>query len=668
MFRTARMRKLNVITLDKYASPTVSALHDEGIVQINDISERIQQDPKLAELLKPSKVTPHTGKLSSLLMKTSGISDLLGDALSEDRSMKELIMSFISPDLPVPKEVEDVDTESLIAYAESTLSQVEGETKGIENKLAALDSEESKLESNKDLAEKLKPLDMDLGLLSDSKYTSTIVGRITAESAQKFKDEYSKITDDLFYELVPDEEKESFIMVVVVANEYKDDIYTLLRKNEFEKFETEGLEGRPDSLISSSESRLQAIESERSQAKAELKVVAEKWDDEVLALKEQLENEKDKNEVFAGFAETDKTYVFEAWVPEKDVEKAQSIIETATEGHAIMEVEEVPDNAEDVPVLQQNNAYAKPYELLVEMYSPLKYNEIDPTLFVALTYPFFFGFCLTDAGYGLLVAIIGFILYRGMGKVNRTMHDGGLIIIASGVWAIILGLVTNGLLGDLWTRILGWGPALPTVIDSINAFKYPATILVIAIVIGIIYTNLGFILGAIDNLRYGEKKEAIGSQIVWFVFELGIILLVLGFLFPAIGMIGMALGAVLIVAALGMLIWGNGAYGLMDVFGFMGDVLSYARLLALCLATGGIAMTVNILTNMVNDMIPVVGIVLAIIIFIGGHIANFLFQVLGAGVNALRLNYVEFFSQFYMGGKHSFEAFKAKRQFTKIKK
>ena len=70
---------------------------------------------------------------------------------------------------------------------------------------------------------------------------------------------------------------------------------------------------------------------------------------------------------------------------------------------------------------------------------------------------------------------------------------------------------------------------------------------------------------------------------------------------------------------------------------------------------------------MVNDMIPVVGIVLAIIIFIGGHIANFLFQVLGAGVNALRLNYVEFFSQFFMEGKGKFDAFKAKRTFTKIK-
>ena len=136
---------------------------------------------------------------------------------------------------------------------------------------------------------------------------------------------------------------------------------------------------------------------------------------------------------------------------------------------------------------------------------------------------------------------------------------------------------------------------------------------------------------------------------------------------PAIGMIGMVLGGILIVATIGMLVWANGAYGVMDIFGYMGDVLSYARLLALCLATGGIAMTVNILTNLVGDMIPFIGFILAIIIFIGGHIANFAFQVLGAFINALRLNYVEFFSQFFMEGKGKFEAFKAKRTFTKIK-
>ena len=665
MFRTARMRKLNIITLDKFANPTVTALHDAGIVQISDISESIQQDPELAELLTPSKASPYTGKVSSLLMKTTGISELLGDALSEGRGLKDTLMGFISPEIPVPKEVGDVDTEALITYAESTLDQVEGETKGIEEKLAALDSEEAVLESNKALANKLKNLDMDLGLLSDSQHTSTIVGRIDAVSAAEFGSKSSEITDEIFYEFVADEDKDYKIIITVVANEFKDEIHNLLRKGDFEKFETAGLEGKPDEIISSAESRLQTIESERSQAKAELKVVAEKWDDEVLALKEQLENEKEKNEVFATFAETSKTTVLEAWVPAKNEKEAVSIVRAATEDNVIIEVEDAPEDDEDVPVLQENNAYAKPYEVLVEMYSPLKYNEIDPTIFVAITFPFFFGFCLTDAFYGLLAAILGVILYKGMGKINKTMHDFGLIVLASGLWAIILGLVTNGLLGDFYTRILGWGPELPTVISSLNAFGKPATILVIAIIVGLIYVNIGFLLGAINNFKYGNKKEALGSSVNWFLFEAGIILLVIGFMMPAVGMIGIALGAVLIIASLGLLVWANGAYGLMDVFGFMGDVLSYARLLALCLATGGIAMTVNILTNMCNDMIPVIGVVLAVIVFIGGHIFNFAFQVLGAFVNALRLNYVEFFSQFYMGGKHSFEPFKAKRFFTK---
>ncbi|MDO5850314.1 MAG: V-type ATP synthase subunit I [Methanobacteriaceae archaeon] len=667
MFKTARMRKLNVITLDTYAGQAVSALHDAGIVQISDISERIQQDPELAEVLKPSKVTPYTGKISSLLMKTTALSDLLGDALSEGLSLKEKLSSLINPDIPVPKEIDDIGTEAFIDYAEGILAQVEGETQGIEEKLAALESEKSVMESNKSLAENLSPLDMDLGLLADSKFTSTFVGRTTAESAEKFKAESSKITDQIFIETVPDG-KEFFIMVVVVSDEFKDDVFTLLRKIEFEKFEIGDVEGKPSEIIASAESRLLTIESEKSQAKAELKVVAEKWDDEVLALKEQLENEKEKNEVFASFAETKKAVVFEAWVPVKDTEKAESVIEASTENHCIIDIEEVPDDSEDVPVLQQNGAYAKPYELLVGMYAPLKYNEIDPTIFVALTFPFFFGFCLTDAFYGAIVVILGIILYAGMGKINETMKSGGLIIIASGLWAIILGLVTNGLLGDFYTRILGMGDALPTVIPSLNAFANPATILVIAIVVGLIYTNIGFLIGAINNYRYGNKKDAWGSQIVWFIFEIGIVLLALGFLNPAIGMIGMIIGGVFIVASLGILIWANGAYGLMDVFGYMGDVLSYARLLALCLATGGIAMTVNIVANLCNDLIPFVGIILFVIVMIFGHIANFLFQVLGAGVNALRLNYVEFFSQFFLGGKHSFEAFKAQRMFTKIRK
>ena len=664
MFKTARMRKIRIVTLDKYIAPTVDALHAQGLVQISDISDSIQQDPELAELVTPAKATKYSGKLSSLLMKTNGISELLGNSLSEGHGIKDTLMSFISPDMPVQKKVEDLDTEAFIAKAEETLSEVGSKTHVIEGKLAALDSETSELKSNKSLANLLSNFDMDLALLKDSKYTSTTVGRINVESASEIKTKLSNLTDELDMFTVPSDDKNYVIIVVVTLKEFSDEVYSTLRKFEFEKIEIGKVEGTPQQIISNADARLSAIESERATVKSELRVVAEQWDDEILALKEQLENEKEKNDILSAFVKTKDSYMLEAWVPVNDTEKVEQLVEKSSEGHCAFELIEVEGtDDEDVPILQQNGWYAKPFEYLVDMYSPVRYNEIDPTIFVAIMFPIFFGFCLTDAIYGLVVSAIGVVLLRGMGKINKTMNAFGWILIWSGLWAVILGLITNGFIGDFPERIMGF--RLPTVFAPVEAFKHPDTILIIAIAIGVIYTNIGFIIGAIDNFRYGNKKEAIGSQLCWFVLEAGVIFLALGYLMPAIGMIGYIIGGVLVIACIGMLVYANGAYGVMDIFGFMGDVLSYARLLALCLATGGIAMTVNILAQMLNNMVPYAGIVLAIFIFIFGHIANFAFQVLGAFINALRLNYVEFFSQFFMGGKGKFEAFKASRTFTK---
>ena len=664
MFKTARMRKIRIVTLDKYVAPTVDALHESGLIQVSDISESIQQDPELAELVIPSKATPYTGKLSSLLMKTNGISELLGNSLSEGHGLKDTIMSFISPDMPVQKDIEKLDTAAFIEKAEETLAKVESKTSVIEGKLSALDAETSELKSNKSLAKRLSNFDMDLALLKDSKYTSITVGRINAESTSEIKNELSNLTDELEMFTVPTDDGE--IITVVTLKEFNDDVYSTLRKFDFEKIEIGNVEGTPEHVISSADSRLLTIESERAAVKGELRAVAEQWDDEILALKEQLENEKDKNEILSSFVQTKDAYILEAWVPVKDTEKVEQLVESSSEGHCAFETIEIEGtDDEDVPVLQQNGWYAKPFEYLVDMYSPVRYNEIDPTIFVALTFPFFFGFCLTDAVYGLVVSLIGVVLIKGIGKVKESMNSFGWILVWSGLWAVVLGLLTNGFIGDFPERIMGY--RLPTVFAPVEAFKHPDTILIIAIAFGLLYTNLGFIVGAINNLRYGNVKEAIGSQICWFVFEAGIVFLALGYLMPAIGMAGMALGGILILATIVMLIWANGAYGVMDIFGYMGDVLSYASLLALCLATGGIAMTVNILAAMIDSMVPFAGIVLAVLIFIFGHIANFAFQVLGAFINALRLNYVEFFSQFFMSGKGKFEAFKASRTFTKLK-
>lgn len=669
MFQTERMRKLRIVTLDTYAQNIVNVLHEGGIVQIDDISERIQQDPEIAELVTPSKATSQTGQISSLLMKTSSISDTFGNAQAFGKSIKDTLHSVISPDLIVPKQVDDLDTDALIIYAESVLDDVGAELDPLQEKLSALDTEKSRLTSKITIANKLTNLNVDLGTLRDTNTTSTIVGRIDVESASEVKAELNKITDEIVIDEVK-QNNEFIIIIVITSNEYKDNVYSSLRKFNFDSLDVDDMDGTPSQFISSAQSRLDTIESEKSQLQGQLKELAKKWDDDILALKEQLENEKEKNEIFSSFAQTKNSKFFEAWIPVKKVDEATQLIDKASEGYCVIEVEDVPDNSEDVPVLQNHSGYVKPYELIVQMYSPLKYNEIDPTLFVAITFPFFFGFCLTDLFYGFLNFLVGyFVLYRGLGRNSEDIRSYGKIFMACGLWAMALGAITNSMLGDFYDRILGLGP-IPTTIPWLDSFHNAATILVIAIIVGFIYLNIGFLLGAINNFRNGDKKEALSSQIVWFVFEFGIIFLALGYMVPSVGMIGFVLGGLFIIASLGLLMWGSGAYGMMDVFSYMGDLLSFARLLALCLATGGVAMTVNIIANMCNTMIPipVVSVIIAIIVFFGGHFVNWLFQTLGAAVNALRLNYVEFFAQFYQGGKNKFEAFKAQRKFTKINK
>ena len=286
MFKTARMRKIRIVTLEKYVAPTVDALHESGLIQVSDISESIQQDPELAELVTPSKASPYTGKLSSLLMKTNGISELLGNSLSEGHGIKDLIMSFVSPDLPVQKEVEKLDTPAFIEKAEDTLAQVESKTSVIEGKLAALDAETSELQSNKSLANRLSNFDMDLALLKDSKYTSTTVGRIDAESASEIKNELSNLTDELEVFTVPMADDDGEIITVVTLKEFSDDVYSTLRKYDFEKIEVGDVEGTPQHIISKADSRLLTIDSERESVKKELRAVAEQWDDDILALKE----------------------------------------------------------------------------------------------------------------------------------------------------------------------------------------------------------------------------------------------------------------------------------------------------------------------------------------------------------------------------------------------
>ncbi|MBI4813135.1 MAG: V-type ATP synthase subunit I [Methanobacterium sp.] len=667
MFKPARMKKLRIITLDKYADSAVSSLHEEALVQIDDISERIQQDAEWRQILKPSSASPFTGKISSLLMKTSGTVDFLKSMAKKEKGILPLVKGFINPPPILKVEVEALDVEELIQKAEKILGKVESQIKPKEEKINQLDSRKTELDNALKVAGSLSNFDVDLGLLEESNYVSFIAGKISSGYYDDFIGSLKDLTDEIIVFDQESELKGFKILVIVTVKKHTEEVLSQLRKMEFERFEFSGLSGKPGEIIQKSESELESIALEKKSVLNDLADISAEWFEKLRALKEELEIEKQRNEVFSSFGETEKTVLFEGWVPEKKLKKALLTIDTSTEGHSIVDVADPDVEKDDIPVQLDNPKFAKPYEMFVHMYSPPNYREIDPTILMAIVFPFFFGFCLTESGYGIVDALVGYIIFRGLGRNSKTMANLGLIMVACGVWAVILGLVTNSFIGDFIPRFI-WGDpsmAIPTTIPSINSFAHPENILIVALTVGIIHLNLGLAIGAYNNIVRGDTKEALGAQIVWFILEAGIVLLALGYLLFGGGIL-MYAGIGVLILSLIMLVYFNGLFGIMDLSGFLGNVLSYARLLALALSTGGIAMTVNILAGICGEMIPLIGIIIAPIVFIGGQIANLAFQTLGAFINALRLHYVEFFAQFYIGGSQKFKAFRAKRKFTNI--
>jgi V/A-type H+-transporting ATPase subunit I len=662
MFRPAKMHKLGIITLEDYSKPLLNALHEEGVVQIDDISEQIKKDIEWQQIIEPSQVGPHTSEINSILMRIANIIDFWKIVIIKKSSIMELLKGFVNPEVPAKKEVDKLNIEELTSKTEELLQNVEPNTKNIQKRLDDIELEKSVLEIAQKSAENLKFLDIDISMLNDTDHTNIIVGKVNLETYDSFKDELESITPELFIlEGESQDKKETTKTIIIISlKTHLEELKKVLRKFEFDKFDIKNLSGKPKEALKNVKNEIKSLEKEKEQLIDDIIDLSNKWGDELLIFKELLNIELEKNEIYSSFGKTEKTLMLEAWVPKKDQEKAIEIIKKSTEDHVIVEVENPQED--NAPIKYNNPGFAKPFEFFTTMYSPPNYKEIDPTIFFAIIFPFFFGFCLTDGFYGIIDAVVGLILYRGLGKTNEFMKYFGMVLIACGVWALILGLVTNGFIGDLIPRYLG--VQIPFVIPSVDAFVHPENLLIIAIACGVLYTFFGLCVGAYNNYKNGKKAEALGDHICWILLFIGVGLLAVSYLYN-IGSI--YIGIAVIIISLAILLYYNGAFGIMDVMGQMGNVLSYSRLLALCLSTGGMAMAVNIVAGIVGP-IAIIGPILFVIVLIGGHTINCMIQSLGAFIHSMRLHYVEFYSQFYQGQGIKYKPFSVERDITKIKK
>lgn len=362
--------------------------------------------------------------------------------------------------------------------------------------------------------------------------------------------------------------------------------------------------------------------------------------------------------------------VLQAWViDEKLQELEKSMLDIS---HTINIVEVNTDGKENMPIKLKNSNLIEPFESVTLLYGVPKSTEVDPTLWLSLSFAIFFGFMLSDAGYGAIV-VLGAVLAIKLLKLPREEQTLYRLMIYCGVFTIIIGALMGGWFGididKLNTESPSWLSAFFIKARIINPIADPLTLMYAAFGLGFAHVLWALVAKFFQSWKNNQKVAAFLDAGLWLCFLPTLVYWAITG--SQIAKYGVWVGLVALILTQGRekkSIVGKGFSGVLSLYSVVSlfsDVLSYARLVALGLATGIIAMIVNQVAGIFGGMIPYIGWVVTVLILIVGHSFNLAINVLGAHIHSSRLEYVEFFGKFFEGGGKAFIPFK--RQFTYIK-
>ena len=412
----------------------------------------------------------------------------------------------------------------------------------------------------------------------------------------------------------------------------------------------------------------------------------EKYYDKLAFLEDYYTMKSDRYKVYDDIATSNNTFVMTGYIPEPDAKKLKDYLETTYD--AEVELEEAGDNA---PVKLKNNRFTEPVEGVLASYSYPDHHEADPTSIMAIFYYLFFGMMFSDAGYGIVMALacgICLLKFKGMEPgLKRSMK----MFFWCGVSTTFWGLMFGSFFGDAIPVISNTffhtePPAIPGLVVPLwlNPVSDPMKVLMVSFLLGIIHLFVGLGIMAYNNIRNKNYPAVIYDVVSWYLLVGGAILALLstdmmgdiaGFTLPGIylkiGGIMAAVGAVIIVLFSGressnpFIRLLKGVYGLYGATGYLSDILSYSRLLALGMATGIIAQVFNLVGTILGD--SPFGVIVFILVFLIGHTVNIGINALGAYVHTNRLQFVEFFGKFYTGGGRGFNPYKINTKHYTVK-
>ncbi len=540
--------------------------------------------------------------------------------------------------------------------------------------------EESRLTAAREALQPWQALDLPLEK-TDTR-TSTVNFGILAAAQDMAAARQAMYEQTEFAELIEVfADKSTRYCMVVVMKDSMDKALMGLRQQGWSNVNLNGYSGTAKENIAAIESRLAALDSERNAVIAELVSHGGERFELQLGL-DTLSNLISTGEDAAKLLNTQSSFTFSGWVTKPDEQKLEALLSRFD--CAWETADPLPEEYPQVPVKLKNNRFTAPFNMVTEMYSMPAYNGLDPNPWIAPFFALFFGIMYGDMAYGLILLVAGLLLTFKAKPKGGMKNMAGLLIIG-GTSTAVIGFFTGGFFGDLIPQIGKWfGKSwiFPFHMGSITLgsvtieFPFdlivgnnPLFLLIFAICLGVIHLAVGVGLGMYLKIKDGQWADALLNDLSWWVMFVGIGLMVLGF-GKAVLFIGIAM------MVLGVFITNKGFKKVTGLFGaiyngatgYLGDFLSYSRLMALMLAGAVIASVFNQLGSLGNaNGMTLAGTILFIIVFFIGHALNFALNLIGCFVHTLRLQFLEFFGKWYRDGGKKFRPLSVKSKYVNVK-